>query len=159
MNNEQIAQLFKPLNGRRVKSKQGMAYLEGWDVIAHLSRIFGPLGWDKHVLSESLVYEEQNDKGKWTVCYKATVRLVVHTDSYKISEDCATGVAINQPSRADAHDLALKTAVTDALKRAAKDLGNQFGLSLYNQGSFDSVLGSSLAHPGKDQVVREDEGH
>ena len=30
---------------------------------------------------------------------------------------------------------------------AAKDLGNQFGLSLYDDGSTKSVLGSSLAHP------------
>lgn len=151
----QIQQLFRPLNPKRVKTKQRQAYLEAWDVIAHLNRIFGPLNWDKQVLNTELVSETE-EGGKWTVTYRATVRLVVRitqdTDGYrqyseKLSEDVATGSAINQPQRGEAHDLALKTAVSDALKRAAKDLGNQFGLSLYNNGSTDSVVGFSLAHP------------
>jgi recombination DNA repair RAD52 pathway protein len=60
----------------------------------------------------------------------------------------ATGTAKNQPSRADAHDLALKAAVSGAEKRAAKALGNQFGLSLYNNGTTKSVVSSSLAYEG-----------
>ncbi len=36
--------------------------------------------------------------------------------------------------------------MSDALKRAAKDLGNQFGLSLYDKGALE-VVSSSLAHP------------
>lgn len=146
MNDKQLAQLFEPLNPKRVQKLQGNSYLETWDVIAHLTRIFGPLGWSKTVQDAQLVFETENN-GKWTVCYRATVRLLVEDDfSRKVSEDVATGTAINQPSRGDAHDLALKTAVSDALKRAAKDLGNQFGLSLYNGGSTESVVGMSLAH-------------
>lgn len=142
-----LAQLFQPLNRKRVKSRQGMAYLEAWDVIAHLTRIFGPLNWDKEVLREELLFEDEKN-GKWTVGYRATVRLTVRSPlGIKVSEDVATGTAINQPARGDAHDQALKTAVSDALKRAAKDLGNQFGLSLYNDGSTASVVGMSLAHP------------
>lgn len=45
-------------------------------------------------------------------------------------EDGATGFAQNQ-TRGEAHDLALKSAVSTALKRAATSLGDQFGLSLY----------------------------
>lgn len=158
MNDQQLEQLFKPINASRVVSKSGVnhgaAYLETWDVIAHLIRIFGPLGWNKEVKETALVFESES-QGKWTVCYRATVRLVIHPvattyvqpPSAKVSEDVATGTAVNQPSRGEAHDLALKTAVSDALKRAAKDLGNQFGLSLYNDGSKESVVGSSLAHP------------
>jgi len=144
---DQLAQLFEPINPVRVQTRQGMAYLESWDVIAHLSRIFGPLNWDKQVLREWVIFETENN-GKWTVCYGATVKLTINAVwGSKVSEDCATGTAINQPSRGDAHDLALKTAVSDALKRCAKDLGNQFGLSLYDGGSTKSVVGRSLAHP------------
>lgn len=154
---EQLRQLFEPLNKRRVQSRQGMAYLEAWDVIAHLTRIFGPLGWDKEVLREELLFEEEKN-GKWTVGYRTTVRLTVRSADImvgsKVSEDVATGTAINQPSRGDAHDQALKTAVSDALKRAAKDLGNQFGLSLYNNGSTASVVGMSLAHPNPFQEAK-----
>jgi DNA recombination protein Rad52 len=153
MNDKQLKQLFAPINPRRVKKLQGkFSYLETWDVIAHLNRIFGFLGWDKEVKTAELVFEsESNDR--WTVCYRATVRLVVNADLYatrKISEDCATGEASNQPKRGEAHDLALKTAVSEALKRAAKDLGNQFGLSLYDNGSTASVVGMSLAYPTQD---------
>ena len=61
-------------------------------------------------------------------------------------EDGASGGATHQPNRADAHHLALTSAVSTALKRAAKSLGNQFGLSLYDGGSLKSVVGSSLAY-------------
>lgn len=47
-----------------------------------------------------------------------------------VYEDAATGYAQNQ-TRGEAHDLALKSAVSTALKRAATSLGDQFGLSLY----------------------------
>jgi recombination DNA repair RAD52 pathway protein len=144
---KQLETLFKPVNPVRVQVlDKNHKFLEAWDVIAHLTRIFGPLGWDKEVLREELVFE--TGESKFTVCYRATVRLTVRSKlGTKVSEDVATGTAVNQPSRGDAHDLALKTAVSDALKRCAKDLGNQFGLSLYNEGSLASVVGSSLAHP------------
>ena len=163
---EQLQQLAKPLNPIRVKTapKVHGSFIEAWDVIAHLSRIFGFDGWDKHVVESHLVSEEKLDNGKWTVTYGATVRLTVRFDddsytgwSTKVSEDVATGTAANQPNLGDAHDLALKTAVSDALKRAAKDLGNQFGLSLYNKGSADSVLGRSLAHPELDPQPEPEE--
>ena len=152
-NNRQLEQLFKEINPSRVAERKGMSYLETWDVIAHLNRIFGFEGWDKHVMALDLLYETQRGEGKgWDVAYRAVVRLVIHNRDrglsvvQKTSEDAATGQAQNQPSRGDAHDLAVKSAVSDALKRAAKDLGNQFGLSLYDKGSTRSVVGKSLAY-------------
>ena len=58
----------------------------------------------------------------------------------------ATGSANNLPSRGDAHDFAIKNADSYALKRAAKDLGDQFGLSLYNKGSLEPVVRTSVAY-------------
>ena len=145
----QIEQLLRPINPDRVKQKQGkFAYLETWDVIAHMDRIFGPLGWDKTVVDLQPLFQSAGENGKHSVAYRATVRVTVHTAlAHKISEDVAVGSALNQPGLADAHDLALKSAVSDAFKRACKDLGNQFGLSLYNNGSTASVVRTSLAHP------------
>ena len=40
--------------------------------------------------------------------------------------------------------MAVKTAESDALKRAAINLGTQFGLSLYNNGSLKDVVGATL---------------
>lgn len=135
--------LLEPIKDYRVKTdNSGMSYLEGYEVIAHLSRIFGFENWDKHVTSLDLVFEESQEKNNrvgWWVCYRCTVRLVINGGQI-IKEDAGTGSAQNQPSRADAHDLAIKSAVTDALKRAAKDLGDQFGLSLYHKGSTDALV-------------------
>ena len=61
-------------------------------------------------------------------------------------EDVGTGEAINQPSRGDAHDLALKSAVSGALKRCAKDLGDQYGLGLYDKGSLEPTVRKVIAY-------------
>ena len=152
----QLEQLYQPLNRSRIKSRDGMSYLEAWDVIAHLTRIFGPLNWDKEVTDTELLYDTPVEwttragaaKSGWDVGYRAAVRLTVRTPvGTKVSEDVAVGFAQHQPTHGEAHDLALKTAVSDALKRAAKDLGNQFGLSLYNKDQKPSAVGFSIAHP------------
>lgn len=157
LTDEQVSQLLRPLNGVRVAKLEGkFSYLETWDVLAHLGRIFGPENWDKEV-EYAIVFESQRDPSKpggWDVCYSAKCRLIIRDPDGAlvcIKEDAATGSALNHPSRADAHDLALKSAVSDALKRAAKDLGNQFGLSLYDSGSIKSVLGKTLARTLPDQ--------
>jgi recombination DNA repair RAD52 pathway protein len=143
----QIEHLFKSIDGRRVKERQGFAYLESWDVIAHLNRVFGFTGHDKEI-EYALVYETERTTGKWDVSYSAKCRLIIKDpdgEVVKVSEDVATGQAQNQPSRGDAHDLAIKSAVSDALKRAAKDLGDQFGLGLYSKDG-GSKVGKSLAY-------------
>jgi recombination DNA repair RAD52 pathway protein len=151
LNSRQLDQLFREINPSRVAERKGMAYLETFDVLAHLTRIFGIENWDKEVRSLDCVFEEQRtgEKRGWDVCYRAVVRLTIRDAEGSmviVHEDAATGSAANQPVRADAHDLAVKSAVSDALKRAAKDLGNQFGLSLYDKGSLKSVVGKSLAY-------------
>ena len=45
------------------------------------------------------------------------------------------------------HDNAIKTAASDALKRCAINLGTQFGLSLYNDGSRNDVVKMTLVKP------------
>lgn len=148
---EQIKLLSEPLDPKRVKKTQGNSHLEGWDVRAHLSRIFGFDGWDEEIITLDLVREDlgnplKPDKKQWYVTYRCTMRLTVwglDADGApaiaKVSEEGAVGGADNQPSHADAHDLAMKEAMTQALKRCAINLGTQFGLSLYDDGSTASV--------------------
>lgn len=147
----QIELLERPLDKNRVKQSQGQSHLEGWDVRAHLTRIFGFDGWDETLLSIECIYEHlgnqlKADKKQWYVTYRCTMRLTIWgTDAEgnravaKISEEGAVGGAENQPSHADAHDLAMKESMTQALKRCAINLGNAFGLSLYSNGSTSSV--------------------
>ena len=146
INTTQYQQLLKPLNEMRV-AKRGQAgrqlsYLEAWDVKAHLIRIFGFGGWSADVTEAVIAFEEKTEKGMWNVGYKVTLRLIVHDLGCSYTE-AAVGSA-TLPQRGEAHDMAIKTAESDALKRAAINLGTQFGLSLYNDGSLKDVVGKTL---------------
>ena len=141
---EQHEQLLKPLNEARVKQRKGgggksLSYLEAWDVKAHLNRIFGFLNWSADVTSAELMFEEQAGSN-WSVGYKVLLCLRVNGVSYT---EAAVGSA-QLPQRGEAHDMAIKTAESDALKRAAINLGDQFGLSLYNNGSLRPVVIETL---------------
>ena len=145
LNDAQYEQLLKPLNERRVAHRaqagRNFSYLEAWDVKAHLIRIFGFGGWSWEVLSADLMFEDSKD-GKWNVGYKVLGRLRLESLHCSYTE-AAVGSA-TLPQRGEAHDMAVKTGESDALKRAAINLGTQFGLSLYNNGSLQDVVGRTL---------------
>lgn len=145
MNKAQYEQLLKPLNESRVAKRsqagRNLSYLEAWDVKAHLIRIFGFGGWSWEVRSADLAFESEKD-GKWNVGYKVLGELVI-SDLKCVYAEAAVGSA-TLPQRGEAHDMAIKTAESDALKRAAINLGTQFGLSLYSNGSLRDVVGRTL---------------
>lgn len=148
LNEAQIAALLKPIKPHRVMSANGQSHVPAYDVAAHLTRIFGFGNWDTELLSKELLFEDGGaERKRWTVGYSATVRLTVKDSYGEIAhwENGACGDAVNQPSRADAHHLAMTTAISTALKRcAAFGLGDQFGLSLYNKGSMSALIGLTL---------------
>lgn len=146
---EQIHVLLQPIPKSRVSQDQkGHSHVEIHDIEAHLTRIFGFEGWDKEIVSLSLVREKQGHDTKqgkdgWYVTYSCTVRLTVYAPDGLVAavrEEGATGSAANQPEYGDAHDLALKNAISYATKRCAKTLGDGFGLSLYDNGSLGPLV-------------------
>lgn len=171
---QQINFLLSPISDKRVRNLRGMSHLEAWDVRRQLIRIFGFEGFTVETLSLDLVhdhgnpnYRKKNKAGEeygptytaWTIVYRAQVRLTVKTPSGEtiaMFEDAAAGDAVNQPSVGDAHDLAMKTALSQALKRCAVNLGDQFGLSLYNNSSQAPVVLRSLAYMGEPVKESED---
>jgi hypothetical protein len=159
---QQVGFLLQPIASNRVRNLRGMSHLEAWDVRRQLIRIFGFEGFTVETLSLELVAEretKQGDRSRWTIVYRAQVRLTIKTvDGTPIAvfEDAAAGDAVNQPSIGDAHDLAMKTALSQALKRCAVNLGDQFGLSLYNDGSQNAVVMRSLAYMGEPVKESED---
>lgn len=159
----QYVRLLRPINPERVRQLDGNDHLEAWDVRRTLTRIFGFGGWDDEVQELTLVREIESPPGAikyrngnsntrtvWTVVYRCRMRLIVKDpegNPLAHYDDGAAGDAINLPSLGDAHDFAMKTAMSQALKRCAVNLGDQFGLSLYNGGSlFPEVVGT-LAPP------------
>ena len=152
LNDRQYEQLLKPLNESRVAKRQqagrSLSYLEAWDVKAHLIRIFGFGGWSWEVLTAELAFESEKD-GKWNVGYKVAGRLTIGNDYHPTYTEAAVGSA-TLPQRGEAHDMAIKTAESDALKRAAINLGTQFGLSLYSNGSLRDVVVQTLDREPKE---------
>lgn len=147
---EQIRQLLEAVKPYRVKLREGHSHMEGYDIRAHLTRIFGFEGWDLEGEPAQLIHERELDTGRkkdsgWPViryscAYRQHLTLIVFDDqgrTVKRAIGQAVGKAENQPSFGDAHDLALKDAETQALKRAAMNLGDQFGLGLYNKKAAD----------------------
>ncbi len=148
---EQYDQLMKPINASRVKSIDGMSYLEAWDVRAHLIRMFGFGGFSLELLDYELAFEEttQTRAGKdaYRVGYRARVRLTIPVLNAVYTEAAFGDATMPSTKRGDAHDLAIKTAESQALKRAAANLGTQFGLSLYNNATTADIVGRTLVAP------------
>lgn len=161
-NKKQIEQLLKPINPKRVLSLKGQSHVSQQDITAHLIRVFGFGGFDTEVVNVECVFEtseirnRKSDGGEyvaWDVAYKALVRLTIRNDAGElvaVYEDGSIGSASSQPSRADAHDLAYKSAISLSKKRAAISLGDQFGLSLYNKGQLDALVKQTIV--GSDPV-------
>ena len=155
----QLALLLQPIAPQRVRQHKGQAHVEAWDVRRWLTRIFGFGGWSDEILSCECVHEVTwpvmedgkpvAGKHRCTAVYRVTMRLIVRDEQgNEIGhwDDGATGDGINQVSVGDAHDMALKTAMSQALKRCAVNLGDQFGLSLYNKGSLSPAVLRTAAH-------------
>jgi len=108
-----------------------LSYLEGHYVIDRLNKVFGPLGWSKEIADVRQVVSI-TPKGEFPA-YLVKVRLNIHAtpgSSYNTKEAYGYGA---DKSGQNAHELAIKEAVTDALKVAAKDLGMSLGLALYDK--------------------------
>lgn len=162
--------LLQPINPGRVgRTPQGQSHLQAWDVRRYLIRIFGFDGFDIETRELAVVREieyapgktsvsrwragqkvqEPNDRTVWTVVYRAQIRLTIKVGGRPVAvfEDAAAGDSVHQPSLGDAHDMAMKTALSQGLKRCCVNLGEQFGLSLYNGGRTDPVLVWTLTRP------------
>lgn len=147
---EQIGKLASPIVGGRVEKRSGgggssLSYLAAYDVKATLIRIFGFGNFSADVTESEILRIEQDeqDSRKYTVLAKATVRLMIHATGATYTETAAASQTGKQ-GIGEVADFALKTAESDALKRAAIYLGTQFGLSLYNNGSLQDVVGVVL---------------
>jgi len=97
-----------------------------------LNDAFGYDGWCLDVKNTTREEPIKDDKGRYHVAYIATVR-ITHRKSGVYREDCGSGDAIDR-SLASASGNALKGAVTDAMKRAAKHFGEKMGNALYHDG-------------------------
>jgi recombination DNA repair RAD52 pathway protein len=147
LTSEQVNELLKPINPSRVsKDGKGFSHVEAWDIRRTMNRIFGFANWSSRVDQMELVSErevtQRNGKTGWNVVYRARCTLEIGDNFMSGSgsyTEWAAGDATN-PTLADAHDQAIKTAESQAFKRCAVNLGDQFGLSLYQKGSTSATV-------------------
>ncbi len=138
-NDKQLQVLNYELDSSRIKTREkgniSLSYIEGHDVIETANRIFGYGNWSYTITKLEQVSQETNHNQNVVICYKAVVRIIAcdisHTKEIA-REDVGFGTGVAK-TQADAHEGAAKEAVTDALKRAMRSFGNQFGNSLYDK--------------------------
>jgi Rad52/22 family double-strand break repair protein len=115
---------------KRCRDGKELSYIPGWVAISEANAVFGYAGWDRQTIQLERLYERSSQEGI-TCGYMAKVRVVVRAGNTAVTrEGTGFGTAIARLA-ADAHEKALKSAETDATKRALATFGNRFGLFLY----------------------------
>ena len=139
------------LDGNRVKTRQqgniSLSYLEGYDLIDTANIAFGFGNWSYRVTTLEQVSEEVNERQNKVLGYRAVVAVTVYDVHHKSSitrEDVGYGAGISR-DYASAHESGGKEATTDALKRALRTFGNQFGNALYDKSQ------KNVDHPNQQQ--------
>jgi DNA recombination protein Rad52 len=134
-----LALLAEPLDPALVSQRETrdgrlVQYIEGWAAINQANRIFGFDGWGAEVAGEVAyrplgLLDPDTCETLAVGMYTATVRVAVRGCPPKADVGCSF-VSQDTP---EAHEAAYKGAVTDALKRALRHFGDQFGLRLYDR--------------------------
>jgi len=130
---DQIEQLEEPLDTKHIKPAKQYGpkgdYIEGWHAIAEANRIFGFDGWSYEIIDRKKLGECVNQKGNTEIAYECVVSV---TAGGVTRQDIGYGSGASSKPL-DAYEGAMKEAVTDALKRALRTFGDQFGLALYDK--------------------------
>ena len=121
---------------RRGRGNRSFAYIEGSTVIEQANRVFGHGGWGYELVGDVTVREgesvdrETGEAKPWRA-YAATVRVTVPGSQPRTD----VGFQALADDTVEGHETAWKGAVTDALKRALRSYGDQFGNGLYGDGT------------------------
>jgi len=171
---EDLNPLF--IHTRKGGGNTTLQYVEGHHAIDQANRIFGYGNWAFKPLSiEQVVILDPCTGEAAGVCYKAKVELTVRgciapivevgsqpVASWNVKDTVMASrkkgdtkeieeweVTTARRKIAEAHEQAEKSAVTDAMKRALRMFGNQFGNSLYGDGQVD------LSVPDLDEIKKQ----
>ncbi|MYH40385.1 MAG: hypothetical protein F4150_01055 [Chloroflexi bacterium] len=114
---------------RTTEDGEVIRYLEGWRAIEEANATFGPDRWGAELVGEITSRRQPGPDPGSAVVYTAVVR--VTADGCLPHSDVGTAVA--EDDSAEAHAVAVKSAATDALKRALRHFGARFGNGLGNE--------------------------
>lgn len=147
---DQINRLLTPVRASRIEQVRGNSYLPQFEARAELNRVFGFGNWDSDIHNMTCIYEDNYEKdGKtyWKVCYRCACTLTIR--DFDGNEVCTytewhAEESAPQPSRGEAHALALTSVESYALRRAAINLGDTFGLHLYRDGQTAALIKGTM---------------
>lgn len=147
---KQVRELKRDIDPRHVRQREvsgrELSYIEGWHAITEANRIFGFEGWNRETLDTKCVISREQ-RGRWQALYVIRVRIQVNAKgSLVVREGQGTGQGFAE-SIGEAHDIAVKTAETDATKRALATFGAPFGLTLYGRGKAEHAADGSGPGP------------
>jgi DNA recombination protein Rad52 len=138
---EQIRLLRAPLDPSEAATREGergrdVSYLEAYKSIEHANRIFGFDGWSYSLDNQGVDVMEGPD-GPEGLCFWAIV--TVHAGGCTRQDIGSIEIRGGQGARnvrnPDQWSLGRKGAVSDALKRALRSYGEQYGNGLYDKDS------------------------
>jgi len=133
---EQVRELRRKLDRRNVQTREAdgrtLDYIEGWFAVAEANAIFGFDGWDR-VMTHFERVIERNRPDTTTCAYMARIRIRVRANGAIIIREGSGWGEATAKAPTEAHERALKSAETDATKRALATFGNRFGLGLYDK--------------------------
>lgn len=137
----------------RSQSGQSLSYIETHDAIRTANEIFGTGGWYYEVVELTHLGTEpttsRNGKKGFRTGYRAVVKVTIPGTQPTLNSVSSGGGGRTRPtvafsdvgfgdavdysgSEISTHELAMKEAVSDGVKRGLKNLGDQFGLGLYD---------------------------
>lgn len=121
----------------REQAGRTLSYLATWYVIDRLNQVLGQGNWGYQIKQLDKVFEgtiQQSSGEVFTTSYTAQVALFATVEGKTvIFTEVGYGDGTDRKSQGKAHELATKEAVSDALKRGAKNLGRSMGLALYDK--------------------------
>lgn len=149
----------------RSQSGTTLTYVQGHYIIGKMNEIFGPEGWSRQFTGEGLRMvnvTSEVPKNKTAVRHDVSmlcdycITAQIGDMSIRI-EDVGYGIGQSYSGIGDAYESAAKEAVTDALKRCCRSLGNAMGNCLYDKKWLKALSGQEGA--GHDGTSENDMDH
>lgn len=121
------------ISTRKGSNNTNLSYLKTWKVNDLLNACFGNMGWSSSTSTPVLIGQTEDRSGKLQYVYlaKTEIKALVAGESsgtfLQVTHD-GVGTCIGYD-----HEMAIKGAESDSLKRAAVKFGKRLGLALYDK--------------------------
>lgn len=166
---DQHKALSAPIRPDRVSErKQGnqtLSYVEAVEVIRAANGIFGFGNWGysvkdgPKVVAEGVRQYSGKDPVPWYL-WQETITLFVRNELGELALTMdGVGASIQSGDGPEGAEMAVKAADTDALKRALKNYGSQFGLSLYDKEDVQNIEENYKEWRAREQAARRAKGN